>query len=126
MKLVSVPHQLCDLGLKLTLPLLLHVGRKIGDKASIALHCAWHRVSTQEIITKSIAEPGDVRKILTGTVSSPPTSRLHLPMLSPDISPGVLSVGCHFVCLPFILPSFANRTGSGWVMGFSVVPLASQ
>lgn len=35
------------------------------------------------------------RKILSGTVSSPPTSWL--------LSPGALSVGCHFVCLPFIL-----------------------
>lgn len=60
--------------------------------------------SMQETLAKSIAAPADARKILTGTVSSPPTSRLHLGMLSPDISPGVLAVGCQFVCVPFILP----------------------
>lgn len=130
-----VPYQLCDLGQVISLLTALRkrlmflflsvVERIAGDDVCMQspLLCQVY-VSTQEILAKSVAEPAcDTRKILlTATVSFPPTSRLYF--------------GCRLLefCLWVVIlsaclsssSSLPNRTGSGWVMGFSVVPRASQ
>lgn len=66
--------------------LLSVVNRIAGDDVCKAPHCARHIGSIQDILAKSVAEPADARKVLTGTV----------PLLLPP--------GCILGCCPQTFP----------------------